>query len=52
MLTGEELEAINIMRRALNGMKTEEAVDRILDMFARTKNNNEFVNIVKKTKFL
>lgn len=52
LLTAEELEAINIMRKALNGMKTEEAVDRILDMFARTKNNNEFVNIVKKTKFL
>lgn len=52
LLTEDELEAINIMRKALNGMKTEEAVDRILDMFARTKNNHEFVNIVKKTKFL
>ena len=44
--------AINIMRRALNGLKPEEAVDKILDMFAKTKNNVEFVNIVKKTKFI
>ncbi|MCH5249676.1 MAG: transcription termination factor Rho [Lachnospiraceae bacterium] len=52
LLTQEELEAINIMRKALNGLKPEEAVDKILDMFARTRNNNEFVNMVKKIKFL
>ena len=52
LLTPEELEAINIMRRALNGMKADEATDRILDMFARTKNNAEFVAMVKKNKFI
>lgn len=52
LLTPEELEAINIMRKALNGMKSEEAVDKILDMFAKTKNNVEFVNTVKKIKFI
>ena len=52
LLTQEELEAINIMRKALNGLKSEEATDRILDMFARTKNNQEFVNMVKKNKFI
>ena len=34
LLTPEELEAINIMRKALNGLKPDEATDRILDMFA------------------
>ena len=52
LLTEEELEAINIMRRALNGLKPDEATDRILDLFARTRNNNEFVQMVKKNKFI
>jgi len=52
LLNSEELEAINIMRKALNGLKSDEATDRILDMFARTKNNNEFVQMVKKNKFI
>ena len=52
LLSGEEMEAINIMRRALNGMKSDEATDRILDMFARTRNNMEFVGMVKKNKFI
>lgn len=52
LLTPDELEAINIIRKALNGMKADEAVEKILDMFARTKNNFEFVNMVKKMKFL
>ena len=52
LLSPDELEAINIIRKALNGMKADEAVEKILDMFARTKNNNEFVNMVKKMKFL
>ena len=52
LLNTEELEAINIMRRALNGLKPDEATDRILDMFARTRNNNEFVQMVKKNKFI
>lgn len=52
LLTPEELEAINIIRKALNGLKPDEAVEKILDMFARTKNNFEFVNMVKKMKFI
>lgn len=52
LLSREEMEAINIIRRALNGMKADEAVDRVLDMFARTRNNREFVEMVKRMKFL
>lgn len=51
LLDAEELEAINVMRKALNGMKPDEAADRILDMFSRTRSNVEFVNMVKKMKF-
>lgn len=52
LLSPDELEAINIIRKALNGLKPEEAVDRILDLFAKTRNNNEFVNMVKKMKWI
>lgn len=52
LLTKEEQEAVDIMRRALNGMKADEAVDNILNMFDRTKNNGEFVQMVKKMKFI
>ena len=52
LLNSDELEAINIMRKALNGLKPDEATDRILDMFSKTRNNNEFVQLVKKNKFI
>ena len=45
-----EIEAVTMMRRGLNGMKADEAVDKILDLFARTKNNREFVHIVRKQR--
>jgi transcription termination factor Rho len=51
-LSTDELDAINVMRKALNGLKSDEAVDKILDMFYRTKNNVEFVETVKKMKYL
>ena len=52
LLSLDEQEAVNSMRKALNGMKAEEAVDNILNMFSRTKNNEELVQTVRKTKFL
>ena len=50
LLTNEELEAVNAMRRGLNGMKADEAVDKILDLFSRTRNNDEFVQIIRKQR--
>ena len=52
LLSQDELEAINIMRKALNGLKPDEAADKILDMFSRTRNNWEFVSLVKKNRFI
>ena len=48
LLNREEQEAVDIMRKALNGLKTDEAAERILDLFVKTKNNNEFVEVVRK----
>ena len=45
-------EAVESMRRALNGLRPEEAVDNILNMFSRTQNNEELIQMVKKTKFI
>ena len=50
LLTKEEQEAVDSMRRALNGMRPEEAADNIINMFSRTRNNEELMQLVKKTK--
>ncbi len=52
LLTKDELEAVTIMRRQINGMKQEDAVENILNLFAHTKDNDEFVKkvIARKTK--
>ncbi len=50
LLSKEELEAVDIMRKALNGMKSDEALENILNMFAHTKDNREFVQTVKKQR--
>lgn len=42
LLDKEELEAVDIMRKALNSLKTDEAAERILDLFTKTRNNDEF----------
>ena len=52
LLSSDEQEAVYNMRKALNGMKAEDAVEQILNMFARTKNNEEFVQMAKKQIFL
>jgi len=52
LLTQQELEATYIMRKALSGMKSDEALERIIDMFLRTKSNAEFIEIIKKTKIV
>ena len=52
LLTAEEKEAVDIMRKQLNGMKPEDAVENILNTFAKTKSNEEFIQIVRKQKFI
>ncbi len=52
LLDAEEREAVDIMRKAFNGMRTDEAVENILNMFARTRSNREFLHMVKKNRIL
>lgn len=51
LLTPEESEAVDIIRRATNTLKPDEAVEKILDIFAKTRNNREFIETVKKIRF-
>lgn len=52
LLSKEEQEAVDTMRRALNGMRADEAVENILNMYSRTRNNAELIQMVKKTKII
>ena len=51
LLTPSELEGIDIVRKAMNSMKPEDATDKLIDLFSRTRNNREFVDMVKKIRF-
>lgn len=52
LLDDLEKEAVDVMRKATNSMKADEAVERILDMFSKTKNNREFCEMVKKSRIV
>lgn len=52
LLSEEEQEAVDIMRKALNGIRSDEAVERIIDMFSKTRNNKEFCQYIKKTRLI
>lgn len=48
LLDSEEQEAVVKIRKALGGMKAEPALEQILNLFKRTKDNKEFIETVKK----
>ena len=52
LLNAEELEAVYIMRKALNGMKADDAAENILNLFANTRTNSELIVQIKKQKFI
>ncbi len=52
LLNRDEQEAVEIMRRAINGMRADEAVESILNLFVRTNSNREFCQMIKKTKLV
>ncbi len=51
LLTQEEQECVDIIRKATGGLKQEEAVEQILDLFAKTRNNQEFMDNARKIRF-
>ncbi|HIT63300.1 MAG TPA: transcription termination factor Rho [Candidatus Ventrimonas merdavium] len=51
LLSKEEAEAVDILRKATNTMKPEESVEQILNLFAKTRTNKEFVESAKRIRF-
>ncbi|MGN0362919.1 MAG: transcription termination factor Rho [Bilifractor sp.] len=52
LLDPDEMEAVNNMRKALNGLKAEEAGENVLNMFTHTRNNRELVQMLKKQRIV
>ena len=51
LLTPEEQECVDSIRKATNSLKPEDSVEQVLNLFARTRTNKEFIEIAKKTRF-
>ena len=51
LLSAEEKECVDTLRKATNSLKQDEAVEQILNLFARTRNNREFIENAKRTRF-
>ena len=52
LLDTQELQAVDIMRKALNSLKNDDAAERILELFVKTKNNKELVETVCKNRYI
>ena len=50
LLNAEEQECVIKVRRALGGMRSDQAMEQVLDMFRRTRDNREFIEMVKKMR--
>ena len=52
LLDQDEQTGVENMRRALNGMRSDEAAENILNMFAHTRTNRDFIQMVTKNRIL
>lgn len=51
LLTSEEMHAVNTVRGSFGSLKPEESASSVLDLFAKTRDNTEFVRSVEKIKY-
>ena len=52
LLSRKELDAMEIMRKAINSVRKEDSVETILNMFAHTKNNDDYIDMVIRKRVL
>lgn len=52
LLSAAEQEAVLNIRKALNSVRSDEALERIIDMFVKTKSNQELVDLIRRTKII
>lgn len=50
LMSQDEMEAIWIMRRALSNQGTQEVTETIIDHLSHTRNNHDFIQIIKKIR--
>ena len=50
LLTKEELAAVNKLRNALADLAPDDATEQLIDLFAKTRNNEEFVRTIEKMR--
>ena len=49
ILTSEEYNTVNLIRKNLSNLTTADLTERLLNQMMRTKNNKEFIEIINKT---
>lgn len=50
LLSSDELGASYVIRKEMNGMRKEDMVEQILNLFSRTKSNEEFIQKIRRIK--
>ena len=50
LLTPLEREVVEILHKEFSGNRAEESVEEVLRLFVRTKNNEEFLHMMKRSK--
>lgn len=50
LLNENEQEAIELVRRTVSGLKGDEGIEWVIDLFDKTKTNEAFINEIKKHK--
>ena len=48
LMEKDELDAVWLMRRAMSNYGTQEVTEIIIDLMAKTRNNNDFIQIIRK----
>ena len=49
LLTPAEKEVVDAMAKEIAGNKPEEAISEVLKLFVKTKDNQEFIDLVKRS---
>lgn len=52
LLSQDEIEANFLIRKAFNSNRADEAVERIIETFRKTKSNAEFIQTIKKVRIV
>ena len=52
LLSPAEQEAVLNIRKALSSARSDEALERIIDMFVKTKTNQDLVQLIRRTKII